>query len=44
MSLEHVLRDTVELYNCRLRLYEPICDNFLDQVANEVYSDTGVHQ
>lgn len=42
--LEHVLKDTVESYNRRLRLYEPIVDSFLDRVANEVYSDTGVHQ
>lgn len=42
--LEEVLRDTVETYSRRLRLYEPIVDSFLDKVASEVYSDTGVHQ
>lgn len=41
--LEEVLYDTVQSYNRRLRLYEPIVDSFLDKVANEVYSDTGVH-
>jgi Mg2+ and Co2+ transporter CorA len=42
--LELVLRDTIDSFHRRLRLYEPIVDNFLEQVANEVYSDTGVHQ
>jgi magnesium transporter len=42
--LEQVLRDTMEAYNRRLRLFEPIVDSFLDKVQNEVYSDTGVHQ
>jgi hypothetical protein len=42
--LEHVLKDTVDSFYRRLRLYEPIVDSFLDKVANEVYSDTGVHQ
>ena len=42
--LEHVLRDTVDSFYRRLRLFDPIVDNFLDKVTNEVYSDTGVHQ
>jgi Mg2+ and Co2+ transporter CorA len=42
--LEMVLRDTVDSFNRRLRLLEPIVDNFLDKVADEIYSDTGVHQ
>jgi magnesium transporter len=42
--LEHALRDSVESFHRRSRLYEPIVDSFLDKVANEVYSDTGVHQ
>lgn len=42
--LERVLEDTVDSFNRRLRIYEPIVDSFLDRVANEVYSDTGVHQ
>lgn len=42
--LEEVLRDSMDAYNRRLRLFEPIVDSFLDRVANEVYSDTGVHQ
>lgn len=42
--LEQVLNSTVESFNRRLRLYEPIVDSFLDKVSNEIYSDTGVHQ
>ena len=42
--LEKALQDTVESYQRRLRIFEPIVDNFLDRVNNEVYSDTGVHQ
>jgi magnesium transporter len=42
--LEQVLGDAMDGYNRRLRLFEPIVDSFLDRVANEVYSDTGVHQ
>lgn len=42
--LEEVLRVSVESFSRRLRLYDPIVNNFLDSVANEVYSDTGVHQ
>lgn len=42
--LEQVLGDATDAYNRRLRLFEPIVDSFLDRVANEVYSDTGVHQ
>jgi magnesium transporter len=42
--LEQVLADAMDTYNRRLRLFEPIVDSFLDKVANEVYSDTGVHQ
>ncbi|GKY94113.1 hypothetical protein MPSEU_000377600 [Mayamaea pseudoterrestris] len=41
--LEMVLRDTVDSFYRRLRLLEPIVDNFLDRVADEIYSDTGVH-
>ena len=42
--LEEVLRHSVESFNRRLRLYDPIVLSFLDTVANEVYSDTGVNQ
>jgi magnesium transporter len=42
--LEMVLRDTVDSFNRRLRLLEPIVDKFLGKVADEIYSDTGVHQ
>ena len=45
--LEKVLRDTVESFNRRLRLFEPIVDSFLDKVDNssDVTSpDAGVHQ
>jgi len=42
--LENVLSDTIESYQRRLRLYEPIVDSLLETVANEVYSDTGVHK
>lgn len=41
--LEEVLRDTVDVYSRRLRLFDPIVESFLGKVANEVYSDTGVH-
>lgn len=43
LFLDEVLRDTVDSFSRRLRLYEPIVDSFLDKVAHEVYSDTGVH-
>eukprot|EP00797_Seminavis_robusta_P007016 Sro1478_g276020.1 inner membrane magnesium transporter MRS2 (461) ;mRNA; r:8312-9694 len=42
--LEEVLRYSVESFARRLRLYDPIVHAFLDSVAHEVYSDTGVHQ
>jgi Mg2+ and Co2+ transporter CorA len=42
--LEEVLRNTVECFNRRLCIYDPIVEAFLTSVANEVYSDTGVHQ
>jgi magnesium transporter len=41
--LEEALRDTVNAFNRRTRLFEPIVDNFLDKVSNEVFSDSGVH-
>jgi hypothetical protein len=41
--LEAVLRDTTDVFNRRIRLYDPIVDSFLDKVANEVFSDSGVH-
>ena len=44
LFLDEVLRDTVDAFSRRLRLYEPIVDNFLTKVADELYSDTGVHQ
>lgn len=44
LFLEEVLRNAVDSFNRRLRLYDPIVMSFLDTVANEVYSDTGVHQ
>ena len=42
--LEEVLRETCDAFNRRIRLYEPIVDSFVDRVANEVFSDSGVHQ
>jgi magnesium transporter len=42
--LEEVLRETCDAFSRRIRLYEPIVDSFLDRVANEVFSDSGVHQ
>jgi hypothetical protein len=42
--LEAVLRDTVDTYTRRIRIFEPIVDDFLDRAANEVFSDAGVHQ
>ena len=44
LFLDEVLRDTVDAFSRRLRLYEPIVDSFLDKVTHEVYSDTGVHE
>ena len=41
--LEHVLKDTVDSFQRRLRWLEPIVDSFLEKVADEIYSDTGVH-
>ena len=41
--LEHVLKDTMDSFQRRLRLLEPIVDSFLDRVASEVYSETGFH-
>jgi magnesium transporter len=41
--LEQLLRDTVDSYHRRLRIYEPIVGSFLDRIDSEVYSDTGVH-
>jgi magnesium transporter len=44
--LEKVLRDTVESYHRRLRIFDPIVDSLLDQVDNNDITspDTGVHQ
>jgi Mg2+ and Co2+ transporter CorA len=42
--LEEVLRNCVDCFNRRLRLYDPIVETFLESANNEVYSDTGVHQ
>jgi magnesium transporter len=42
--LEEVLRNSVESFNRRLRLYDPIVNSFLEKSNSEVYSDTGVHQ
>jgi Mg2+ and Co2+ transporter CorA len=42
--LEEVLRNTIDSFYRRLRIFDPIVDSFLDRVTNEVYSDTGVHQ
>lgn len=42
--LEAVLRDTVDTFTRRIRIFEPIVDDFLDRAASEVFSDAGVHQ
>jgi magnesium transporter len=42
--LEDVLRETCDAFDRRVRIYEPIVDSFVDKVANEVFSDAGVHQ
>jgi hypothetical protein len=42
--LEAVLRDTSETFARRVSLFEPIVDDFVSRVENEVYSDSGVHQ
>lgn len=44
LFLEAVLRDTVDTYNRRIRLFEPIVNDFLERVTNDVFSETGVHQ
>lgn len=45
LFLDELLRDTVDTFSRRLRLYEPIVENFLEKVSQDVYSDTaGVHQ
>lgn len=44
LFLETVLRDTVDTYNRRIRLFEPIVNEFLERVTNEVFNDSGVHQ
>ena len=41
--LEHVLQYNCDAYRRRIRLFEPIVDSFLDRVAHEVFSDSGVH-
>ena len=42
--LEDVLRETCDAFDRRVAVYEPIVDSFVDRVANEVFSDAGVHQ
>jgi hypothetical protein len=42
--LEAVMRDTVDTYTRRIRIFEPIVDDFLGRAANEVFSESGVHQ
>ena len=42
--LEGLLRDTVEAFSRRVRIYEPIVEDYLVKVTEEVYSNTGVHQ
>lgn len=42
--LEDVLRETCDAFDRRVSVYEPIVDSFVDRVANEVFSDAGVHQ
>lgn len=41
--LEAVLRDTLDTYTRRVKLLEPIVDNFVRRVSTEVFSDAGVH-
>ncbi len=42
--LEEALRETCDAFDRRVAVYEPIVDSFVDRVANEVFSDAGVHQ
>ena len=42
--LEDVLRETCDAFDRRVSVYEPIVDSFVNRVANEVFSDAGVHQ
>lgn len=42
--LEDVLRETCDAFDRRVNIYEPIVDSFVNRVANEVFSDAGVHQ
>lgn len=44
LFLEILLRDTVDSFHRRVRLYEPFVENFSAKISSEVYSDTGVHQ
>ena len=41
--LESVLRDTLETFTRRVKLLEPIVNNFVHRVSSEVFSDAGVH-
>lgn len=42
--LEAVLRDTVDTFTRRIRIFEPIVDDFLARAASDVFSDAGVLQ
>jgi magnesium transporter len=42
--LQDVLCETCDAFDRRVSIYEPIVDSFVDRVANEVFSDAGVHQ
>jgi len=42
--LEDVLHETRDAFDRRVSICEPIVDSFVDKVANEVFSDAGVHQ
>jgi hypothetical protein len=44
LFLEAALRDTADTFTRRIRLFEPIVDDFLTRVASEVFSDAGDYQ
>jgi len=43
LFIEEILRDVCETFGRRLRLYEPIVNSLLSRVADDVFSESGVH-
>jgi hypothetical protein len=42
-SLKDALQGTCDAFDPRVTVCEPIVDSVVDRVANEVFSDAGVH-